>query len=119
VKLAIRQAIKEIREAIEDDRPVKVKPLAAASGRSFNSFYGAVKRGDVRSIRVGRSIRGLRRPEAALYVGVSPSKFDELVKDGRMPAPFHIDGCVLWDIRALDLAFDELAAQDDGANPWD
>jgi hypothetical protein len=50
---------------------------------------------------------------------VSPSKFDELVKDGRMPKPRHIDGCVIWDIRTLDLAFDALAAHDDEANPWD
>jgi len=33
--------------------------------------------------------RGLRRPEAASYVGVSSTKFDELVEDGRMPAPFR------------------------------
>lgn len=52
--------------------------------------------------------RGLRRDEAALYVGVSPSKFDELVKDGRMPKPKRIDGCVLWDVRKLDLAWDDL-----------
>ena len=52
-----RQAIEQIRAAIEDDRPVKVKPLASAGGHSFNSFYDAVKRGDVRSIRIGRSIR--------------------------------------------------------------
>ncbi|MCX5478490.1 XRE family transcriptional regulator [Kaistia geumhonensis] len=59
--------------------------------------------------------RGLRRDEAATYVGVSPSKFDHLVADGRMPASFQIDGCRVWDIRALDAAFDALAggAQDD------
>jgi predicted DNA-binding transcriptional regulator AlpA len=63
--------------------------------------------------------RGLRRAEAALYVGVSPSKFDQLVNDRRMPKPMHIDGCVIWDLRALDLAFDALTAHDDEANPWD
>ena len=50
--------------------------------------------------------RGLSRPEVARYVGVSPSKFDQLVADGRMPQPKQIDGRLVWDIRALDLAFD-------------
>lgn len=62
--------------------------------------------------------RGLRREEAATYIGVSPSKFDQLVADGRMPAAFAIDGCRVWDVRALDAAFDVIAgvdqADDDG-----
>lgn len=52
--------------------------------------------------------RGLRRPEAADYVGISPSKFDAMVGDGRMPSPRVIDGCVIWDVRELDEAFDDL-----------
>jgi predicted DNA-binding transcriptional regulator AlpA len=63
--------------------------------------------------------RGLRRAEAALYVGVSPSKFDELVKDGRMPKPKRLDSCVVWDVRQLDLAFDAIEGEDDGPNEWD
>jgi integrase len=35
--------------------------------------------------------RGLSRTEAAMYLGISPSKFDELVDDGRMPRPRMID----------------------------
>jgi len=31
--------------------------------------------------------RGLSRVESAIYVGVSPTLFDQMVKDGRMPAP--------------------------------
>jgi len=53
----MKNAIDEIRRAIDDGRPVKVKPLATASGYSFNGFYDAVKRGEIRSIRIGRSIR--------------------------------------------------------------
>lgn len=53
--------------------------------------------------------RALRREDAAGYVGVSPTKFDQLVADGRMPRPFRIDGCVLWDIRKLDAAIDLLS----------
>jgi predicted DNA-binding transcriptional regulator AlpA len=56
--------------------------------------------------------RGLRREEAALYVGVSPTKFDELVRDGRMPKPKRIDGCVVWDVRRLDMAWDALDGDD-------
>lgn len=63
--------------------------------------------------------RGLRREEAALYVGVSPSKFDEMVRDGRMPKAKRVDGCVIWDIRRLDLAWDALGGDDEGSNPWD
>lgn len=62
--------------------------------------------------------RGLHREEAAIYVGVSPSKFDELVKDRRMPKPKNIDARKVWDMRALDLAFDELPGEGD-ANEWD
>lgn len=62
--------------------------------------------------------RGLNRVEAAIYVGVSPSKFDELVKDGRMPKPKKIDARRIFDVRALDLAFDELEGESD-ANEWD
>lgn len=52
--------------------------------------------------------RGLRRTSAAVYVGVSPTKFDEMVKDGRMPGPFRVDNCVIWDVRDLDAAIDTL-----------
>ena len=52
--------------------------------------------------------RGLAREAAAQYVGVGPTKFDNMVGDGRMPRPVRIDGRVVWDIRALDHAFDAL-----------
>jgi predicted DNA-binding transcriptional regulator AlpA len=56
--------------------------------------------------------RGLSRVEASTYLGVSPSKFDELVKDGRMPRPRLIDSRKVWDVYELDMAFDELPRQD-------
>jgi predicted DNA-binding transcriptional regulator AlpA len=62
--------------------------------------------------------RGLRRKEAARYIGVSPAKFDELVRDGRMPKPFRIDACTIWDKLDLDPAIDALK-DDEGCNPWD
>ena len=60
--------------------------------------------------------RGLSREEAAMFVGVSASKFDELVRDGRMPGPKRIDGRKVWDVRQLDLAFDDLPVE---SNSWD
>jgi len=62
--------------------------------------------------------RGLSRAEAAFYIGVGTSKFDELVEDGRMPRPIQIDRRVIWDCRKLDLAFEELSSDGVG-NPWD
>jgi excisionase family DNA binding protein len=65
--------------------------------------------------------RGLSRVEAAAYVGVSPGKFDELVGDGRMPAPKRIDGRKVWDIHNLDVAFDVLPTENEGlgGSTWD
>ncbi len=51
---------------------------------------------------------GLREPEAAASVGVSPSKFRELVAAGRMPPPRAIDGCRIWDVDDLRDAFKDL-----------
>jgi hypothetical protein len=62
--------------------------------------------------------RGLSRIEAAMYIGISPTKFDELVADGRMPAPVRIDCRKVWDIRHLDLAFDRLSSEN-LTNSWD
>ncbi|MBP0440635.1 hypothetical protein [Tianweitania sediminis] len=52
--------------------------------------------------------RGLSREEAARYVGVSAAKFDQMVADRRMPRAKRIDGRVIWDRMALDMAFTDL-----------
>ncbi|MGN6410960.1 MAG: helix-turn-helix transcriptional regulator [Nitrobacter sp.] len=52
--------------------------------------------------------RGLSRTLAASYVGVSPGTFDKLVKEGYMPRPKAIYGRRVWDVRAVDVAFDLL-----------
>jgi predicted DNA-binding transcriptional regulator AlpA len=62
--------------------------------------------------------RGLSREQAAAYVGVSPSLFDMLVKDGRMPGPKRINSRAVWDRLRLDTAFEvlgdtEAAIEDD------
>jgi predicted DNA-binding transcriptional regulator AlpA len=64
--------------------------------------------------------RGLNREEAADYIGVSASLFDEMVRDGRMPKPKRINSRTVWDVRALDRSFDALPG-DAGAegDVWD
>lgn len=62
--------------------------------------------------------RGLRLEEAAAWVGIGRTKFLELVDDGRMPAPRKIDGARVWDIRELDVAFDDLPRDGEGKG-WD
>jgi hypothetical protein len=54
--------------------------------------------------------RGLSRTLAASYVGVSPTTFDRMIKDGLMPRPKAVYGRRLWDVRAVDIAFDLLDA---------
>jgi hypothetical protein len=64
--------------------------------------------------------RGLSREESAAYVGVGVTKFDEMVDDGRMPQPKHVDGRVIWDRLKLDRSFEMLGeSEGDDANPWD
>jgi hypothetical protein len=40
--------------------------------------------------------RGLRREGAATYLGISPSKFDQGRKDGKIPAPRNFLGVALY-----------------------
>jgi predicted DNA-binding transcriptional regulator AlpA len=66
--------------------------------------------------------RGLSRLEAAAYVGVGASKFDEMVGDNRMPPPRRIDGRKVWDVRELDASFDDLPHDESALpiiNSWD
>lgn len=52
--------------------------------------------------------RLMRRLDAARYVGVSPTKFDEWVRQGQMPPSRKFGGVVVWDRLRLDAAVDEL-----------
>jgi predicted DNA-binding transcriptional regulator AlpA len=62
--------------------------------------------------------RGLSRAEAAAYVGVSTSLFDQMVRDDRMPGPKNINSRIVWDRIRLDQFFEALPDRD-AANPWD
>jgi hypothetical protein len=64
--------------------------------------------------------RGLSRVDAAHYLGISPSKFDEMRKDGRVGPARMIDGRKVWDVRDLDLAFEALPLEsNEAAEDWD
>jgi predicted DNA-binding transcriptional regulator AlpA len=67
--------------------------------------------------RISSPRRGLSREEAATYIGVSPSLFDELVKSGAMPKPIRIKSRTVWDVHQLDKYFEDLSTPND--NPWD
>lgn len=58
--------------------------------------------------------RGLSREEAARYVGLGATKFDELVKEGKMPKPKRVGSRTVWDRVALDIAFTDLPDVDSG-----
>jgi predicted DNA-binding transcriptional regulator AlpA len=63
--------------------------------------------------------RGLGRLEAARYLGLGPSTFDALVRNGKMPQSRQIsDGRVVWDRLALDLYFDSLPSNDRGPSDF-
>jgi predicted DNA-binding transcriptional regulator AlpA len=81
---------------------------------------------DINSVRTKPSFsvfsiapRGLSRTEAAAYIGVSPSLFDAMVKDGRMPKPKRINARTVWDRKKLDAAFDMLDDDSAVCDPWD
>lgn len=64
--------------------------------------------------------RGLSRAGAAAYVGISPTLFDAMVKDGRMPSPIRMNARTIWDRFKIDEAFDELQGESASEiNPWD
>jgi predicted DNA-binding transcriptional regulator AlpA len=78
-------------------------------------------RNTVSSLPLSLAPRGLSRLQAAEYIGVGVTKFDEMVEDGRMPKPKRIDSRIVWDRVLLDQAFEAL--EDAGEptppkNPW-
>ena len=57
--------------------------------------------------------RGLSRDAAARYIGVSPTKFDQMIADKLMPKPRRVGGGVIWDRVAIDIAFTDLPEDGD------
>lgn len=63
---------------------------------------------------------GLAREIAAAYIDVSPTKFDQMVVDGRMPKPKKIDARRVWSRAAVEKAFAALPSDgDDATDEWE
>ncbi|MBE1208172.1 hypothetical protein [Aminobacter carboxidus] len=63
--------------------------------------------------------RGLSREEAAAYLGIGTTLFDDLVKLGQMPDAKKLKGAVRWDRLQLDCAFEKLPSNGEGAQQGD
>lgn len=59
--------------------------------------------------------RLLSRVEAAAYCGVSPTTFDTLVAERLMPRPKRLRARILWDVRQLDSAIEDLPGGEENA----
>jgi predicted DNA-binding transcriptional regulator AlpA len=57
---------------------------------------------------------GLCREVAAAYIDVSPTKFDQMVADGRMPKPKRVDGRRIWDRIKIERYFAAIPGDEDG-----
>ena len=64
---------------------------------------------------------GLSREQAASYIGIGTTLFEEMVSDGRMPSPKCINSRRVWDRIAIESAFSErpVAGENTHINPWD
>ena len=60
--------------------------------------------------------RGLSRSEAAAYLGISPSKFDELRKANRIAPPKVLDGRLIFITERLDEFLDALPDENQAGN---
>ena len=74
-----------------------VKQRKGLAGEAMSQAVSPLRAG---SLPLGVMPRGLSRVQAAEKIGVSPTKFDELVGDGRMPKPKRVDARRLWDTKA-------------------
>ena len=63
--------------------------------------------------------RGLSRVEAAQYLGISPSKFDELRKANRVAPPKVLDSRLIFTVERLDEFLDALPDENhNAAEDW-
>jgi hypothetical protein len=63
---------------------------------------------------------GLGEAEAAAAIGISPTKFRQLVGQGRMPSPRRIDGRLIYDVDELRAAFKAMPHENENleADSW-
>ena len=61
--------------------------------------------------------RGMDRVAAGEYIGASPTTFDRMVSDGRLPQPRRVSlKRFVWDRKELDRAFDKLPHKEPGGD---
>ena len=65
--------------------------------------------------------RGLNRIKSACYIGIGDGLYDQMVTDGRVSKPKHINARLVWDRRKLDEAFDALPENAESLleRPWE
>ena len=113
---AVNAVNSDVDVAGAEDQTVRKCPLPCAGPPQVGgSQLGQSRRGLSETRPIPR--RGLSRTEAAIYIGLSTSKFDELVGDGRMPKPLSIDKRKVWDRYELDASFDALPR--DNLDGWE
>ena len=99
-----------------DGRTVATQTELATTGRKRDGASHSKALSTIRPV----PRRGLSRVEAAMYIGISAGKFDELVRNGRMPGPRRIDNRKVWDLHELDNAFEDLPLDDQARDrSWD
>lgn len=79
----------------------------------------AVQRAKVDVLPLSLPPRGLNRVQAAAYVGLGATKFDELVAAKKMPGPKRVGCRAIWDRKQLDSAFEALPDDNDHDDPWE
>jgi predicted DNA-binding transcriptional regulator AlpA len=69
----------------------------------------------------GMFARGFSRALAAIYIGIGTTFFDQLVAEGKLPAPIKIGARRVWDRYDLDTAFEAFKETEieTTKNSWD
>lgn len=62
-------------------------------------------RGHESLLPAGLTPIGINRAQAAEFIGISPSYFDQLVASGAMPQPRRAGSRTIWDVSELAQAF--------------
>lgn len=105
-----------IRTTSEGDAAQHVRAHDMEDPKSSASTKRRSRASRLASLPLSLPPRGLSREESATYIGVSPTKFDQLVEDRLMPQPKIIGGRRVWDRLALDAAFSALPDADGNAD---
>lgn len=103
-----------------DEASINAEAVLTQAATSLSAAAEAltqVGQARARSHKPATPKRGLTRNEAAHYIGVSGSTFDKLVEQKVMPKPIKAFARAIWDLQALDDAFEVFAASND-ENPW-